>query len=209
MSKVAITGNASGTGVFTVASPNSNVDRVLTLPDETGTVITTATTLVPSTTNTSITLGTAVATTSGTSIDFTGIPAGVKRVTCMLKRVSINGVAQPQIRLGTSAGVVGTGYQGATTYLGGAPAGYAHSSGFSFSQGGAAEDINGSMTLLLLNPATNLWVMSMTAAWVSQIYSVVGGGNVTLPGGLDRIRLTTSNGTDAFDLGEFNISWEF
>jgi hypothetical protein len=38
MSKVAITGNASGTGVFTVASPNSNVDRVLTLPDETGTV---------------------------------------------------------------------------------------------------------------------------------------------------------------------------
>jgi hypothetical protein len=38
MSKVAIIGNASGTGVFTVASPNSNVDRVLTLPDETGTV---------------------------------------------------------------------------------------------------------------------------------------------------------------------------
>jgi len=40
MSKVAIIGNASGTGVFTVASPNSNVDRVLTLPDETGTVAT-------------------------------------------------------------------------------------------------------------------------------------------------------------------------
>jgi|GEM_PF-2681171 len=47
MSKVAIIGNASGTGVFTVASPNSNVDRVLTLPDETGTVITTATPGVP------------------------------------------------------------------------------------------------------------------------------------------------------------------
>ena len=43
MSKVAITGNASGTGVFTVASPNSNVDRVLTLPDESGTVLTTVT----------------------------------------------------------------------------------------------------------------------------------------------------------------------
>jgi hypothetical protein len=39
MSKVAIIGNTSGTGVFTVASPNSNVDRVLTLPDESGTVI--------------------------------------------------------------------------------------------------------------------------------------------------------------------------
>jgi len=47
MSNVAITGNASGTGVFTVASPNSNTDRVLTLPDETGTVLTTTTPGVP------------------------------------------------------------------------------------------------------------------------------------------------------------------
>jgi len=46
MSKVAIIGNASGTGVFTVASPNSNVDRVLTLPDESGTVLTGVSSLV-------------------------------------------------------------------------------------------------------------------------------------------------------------------
>ena len=38
MSKIALTGNASGTGVFTIASPNSNTDRTLTLPDEAGTV---------------------------------------------------------------------------------------------------------------------------------------------------------------------------
>jgi len=38
MSKVAIQGNANGTGVFTIASPNSNTDRTLTLPDEAGTV---------------------------------------------------------------------------------------------------------------------------------------------------------------------------
>tara|TARA_R110000787_G_scaffold55939_2_gene128790 strand:+ start:383 stop:787 length:405 start_codon:yes stop_codon:yes gene_type:complete len=42
MSKVAITGNASGAGVFTIASPNSATDRTLTLPDETGTVATQA-----------------------------------------------------------------------------------------------------------------------------------------------------------------------
>jgi hypothetical protein len=46
MSKVAIIGNTSGTGVFTVASPNSNTDRVLTLPDETGTVLTGVSSLV-------------------------------------------------------------------------------------------------------------------------------------------------------------------
>ena len=38
MSLISLSPNASGTGVFTVASPNSNVDRVLTLPDESGTV---------------------------------------------------------------------------------------------------------------------------------------------------------------------------
>jgi hypothetical protein len=38
MSKVQLQGNASGTGIFTIASPNSNIDRTLTLPDATGTV---------------------------------------------------------------------------------------------------------------------------------------------------------------------------
>ena len=40
MSKVAITGNASGTGTFTIASPNSNTDRTLNLPDASGTLAT-------------------------------------------------------------------------------------------------------------------------------------------------------------------------
>lgn len=39
MSLVKIEGNASGTGVFTVASPNSNTDRTLTLPDTSGTLV--------------------------------------------------------------------------------------------------------------------------------------------------------------------------
>jgi hypothetical protein len=47
MSKVALSGNASGTGTFTIASPNSNTDRTLSLPDNTGTILTTATAGVP------------------------------------------------------------------------------------------------------------------------------------------------------------------
>jgi hypothetical protein len=42
MSKVQLQGNVSGTGVFTIASPNSNTDRTLTLPDNTGTILTSA-----------------------------------------------------------------------------------------------------------------------------------------------------------------------
>jgi hypothetical protein len=40
MSLVKVQGNASGTGIFTIASPNSNTDRTLTLPDQTGTLLT-------------------------------------------------------------------------------------------------------------------------------------------------------------------------
>lgn len=47
MSKVALSGNASGTGTFTIASPNSNTDRTINLPDSNGTILTTATAGVP------------------------------------------------------------------------------------------------------------------------------------------------------------------
>ena len=45
MSKISITPNASGTGVFTISSPATNTDRTLTLPDEAGTVLTSASSL--------------------------------------------------------------------------------------------------------------------------------------------------------------------
>lgn len=45
MSKVQLQGNVNGTGIFTIASPNSNTDRTLTLPDNTGTILTNASTI--------------------------------------------------------------------------------------------------------------------------------------------------------------------
>jgi len=47
MSKVTIAGDVNGTGVFTIAAPNGNTNRTLTLPDATGTVLSTATPGVP------------------------------------------------------------------------------------------------------------------------------------------------------------------
>jgi hypothetical protein len=41
MSKIALTPSASGTGVFTISSPATNTDRTLTLPDITGTLVST------------------------------------------------------------------------------------------------------------------------------------------------------------------------
>ena len=45
MSKIALTPSATGTGVFTIASPATNTDRTLTLPDEAGTVLTSVSSL--------------------------------------------------------------------------------------------------------------------------------------------------------------------
>lgn len=42
MSNIALTGNALGTGTLTIASPNTNIDRTLTLPDNVGTLFSTA-----------------------------------------------------------------------------------------------------------------------------------------------------------------------
>jgi len=67
MSKVAITGNTSGTGTFTIAAPNSNTDRTLTLPDEAGTVLTSASSIPSS--QISGSLGALTLVTSGTCAD--------------------------------------------------------------------------------------------------------------------------------------------
>jgi len=49
MSKVAIVGDPSGTGTFTISAPNGNTDRTLVLPDEAGTVLTSASSIVQNT----------------------------------------------------------------------------------------------------------------------------------------------------------------
>jgi len=56
--------------------------------------------------------GTAV-TASGTSIDFTGIPSWVKRITVMFDGVSVSGTSRVMVQLGDSGGVETTGYTGA------------------------------------------------------------------------------------------------
>jgi hypothetical protein len=45
MSKVKIQGNASGTGVVTLTAPNTNTDRTITLPDSTGSILDSTSTL--------------------------------------------------------------------------------------------------------------------------------------------------------------------
>ena len=154
------------------------------------------------------TSGTAVASTSGTSIDFTGIPSWVKRITVMFSGVSTNGTSEYLIQIGTSAGIQTTNYLGQATFTGAGTAGVNFSSGFLVRSDDAAEVHHGMATLCLLDSATGVCVMSSLVGHSNENYMTIAAGAKTLSGILDRVRITTVNGTDTFDAGSINILYE-
>ena len=155
-------------------------------------------------------LGTAQASTSGTSIDFTSIPSWVKRVTINFASVSTNGTSPIVVRLGTSGGIVSTGYLGASQSSGATVATQNWTTGFGTraTTNAAADVYSGIWLITLLDLATNTWCSSHVMGLSNQAVMCYGGGSVALPGTLDRVRITTSNGTDAFDAGSVNILYE-
>ena len=149
--------------------------------------------------------GTAV-TASGTSVDFTGIPAGVKRITVMFSGVSTNGTSIPLVQLGDSGGVEITGYLG----TGGNVSGNVYALqtiGFGLSGSHAAAQImHGQININLVNANTWTCVSNLYRSDATGMLS--GGGSKTLSDTLTQLRITTVNGTDAFDAGTINIMYE-
>lgn len=158
------------------------------------------------------TLGAVTNTTSGTAIDFTGLPSWAKRVTMSFNGVSTNGSSNLLMRLGAGS-VETTGYSAtACTNAGaGGSATDTVSNGFSLTHitgGSAASTLSGTVSFTLMNASTNLWACHgvLNSASGGAIYTLA--GVKALAGALDRIRLTASNGTDTFDSGSVNITWE-
>lgn len=150
-----------------------------------------------------ITLGTAVATTSGTAIDFTGIPSGTKRITVMLTEVSTSGTSPIIIQIGDSGGIETSGYRSASTTDGGTTTSTA---GFSlFYTNAAGFTWAAKIEICLLSGTT--YVASGTGVLNSTNTSSMC-GDKTLSAEIDRIRLTTIGGTETFDAGSVNISYE-
>lgn len=154
----------------------------------------------------SLTLATAQ-TATGTAVDFTGIPSWAKRITVMLNEVSTNGISPLLVQIGDSGGIENTGYISTTQYLigGGASGSVSSTIGFVNAGGDAATVISGHM--VITNLSSNLWISSNTFKG-STTYCYFGGGSKTLSNTLDRLRITTVNGTDTFDAGTINISYE-
>ncbi len=150
--------------------------------------------------------GTAVASTSGTSIDFTSIPSWVKRITVMYAGVSTNGTSTLILQLGTSGGVVTSGYVGSMSYASGQAI---YTTGIGIHNTNSASAIGNGTTQVSL-VGSNTWAGSgtvgVTGAATGETYS--SGSYIALGGTLDRVRITTVNGTDTFDAGSINILYE-
>ena len=158
-----------------------------------------------------ITAGTAVASTSGTSIDFTGLPAWVKKITVMFSGVSTNGSSIYLIQLGDSGGIENTGYlgSGSSVLNGSNTSAVLQTTGFGIGAGTAATVIfHGSIQITLLDLATNTWCANGVLARSDLASTFQCSGAKSLSATLDRVRITTVNGTDTFDAGSINILYE-
>ena len=195
MSSVVISGDTSG--AVTLAAPAVAGTNTLTL-------------LAATATSSVNVLGTALAynwngLTTNTSLDFTGLPAWVKRITVMFAGVSTTGTSHILVQLGAGS-VTSTGYISTAQFNAAATVGNVSSTaGFIVWNDVATFTFSGSMKIQTLG--SNIWVSDHTFK-VATNQTGFGGGDITLGGTLDRLRITTVSGTPTFDAGSVNIMYE-
>jgi hypothetical protein len=150
-----------------------------------------------------ITSGTSQASTSGTSIDFTGIPSWAKRITVLFNGVSTNGTSAYIVQIG-SGSFTTSGYVGSASDVGGVTA---FTTGFGCTKVSSASLTYYGQCVISLFSANN-YVSSSVVAPNTTNSTTVGGGSLALGATLDRVRITTVGGTDTFDAGSINILYE-
>ena len=155
-----------------------------------------------------ITLATEQASTSGSAIDFTGIPSGTKMIVVMLDGVSMNGTYELHIQLGDSGGIAGSGYKSGAHS---ASDGREGTTGFVLTVDGTSDLIfYGSVILTLEDEANYTWTSQSSiycendTMWSSIVDSAA--GKKSLGGELVRVRLTLTGGS--FDAGAVNIQYQ-
>jgi hypothetical protein len=151
-----------------------------------------------------ITSGTVQTTTSGTFKDFTGIPSWVKRITVMYSNVSTSGTSNYLVQIG-SGSVTTSGYTGQANSGGGISG---NSAGWIVCNNiGSGSNHIGAVTILSFG--SNIYIQTGLVGSATNSASMsTSEGAVTLGGVLDRVRITTVNGTDTFDAGSINILYE-
>lgn len=196
MSNIIVAASASGAGTMTVQAPVTSSNRVLTLEDANGT-------LSPSVLSTAQTA-------SGTSVNFTGIPTWVKRITMNVTDLSYAAAGGGILRIG-SGSLVSTGYvwtqqtasNNAVTFVSSENPGTHFGN---FTTNSAAGVLFGSFTLTLINAATNTWMSVGTVSRITDNLVQSQIGYVSLSGALNQVSIVATIST--FDAGIVNILYE-
>ena len=158
-------------------------------------------------------LMTAQNSTSGTSIDFTGIPSWVKRVTVMLSAVSLSGTSTFLFQVGDGS-IATTGYNSGAVSVSVSTTNTTNGNGANATNGitgGGYTGTAGSTAyghVVFTNVTGNTWVASGVLYVNGALRVATFGGGISLSGTLDRVRITTGNGTDTFDAGTINLLLE-
>ena len=197
MSALVISGDTSGQ--ISVTVPAVAGSNTITLPAGTGTAAVQGV-------STNLAVSSAVNSTSGTSIDFTSIPAYVKRITIILNGTSTSSNSALLFQAGNGS-VVTTGYNAqGFRWSGSAGANTAATTGVNIIISAATNNVYGTMTIS--NMGGNVWFFNFYGQDFVNNNGYISTGTITLSSALDRIRFTTLNGTDTFDAGTLNITWE-
>jgi hypothetical protein len=155
-----------------------------------------------------IELQSSVATTSGTSIDLTGVPAGVKRLTVIFNEVSVNAASRMIVQLGDSGGVETSGYAGSAWTSNTTNSVY--SNGFIvISNTTTSYKFTGAIVFNLQNISAFTWNASGVGGFSGTSGGTTTGGAKSLSSELTQLRLTSESGSAVFDSGSITISWEF
>lgn len=144
---------------------------------------------------------------SGTAVNYPDVPAGVKRVIVEFSAISLSGSADLLLQIGDASGVGTTGYAGSYWYGGSGVTSAVLSAGFYAARLGAAANVAHG-TIVLTNIDGDTWVASGGSGLSNTAGNSFVNGSKTLTGALQRIRLTTTNGTDTFDAGLVNILYQ-
>jgi hypothetical protein len=214
----AFTDSVSSTSTTTIATPNSvktSYDLAAAALPKSGGTMTGVITYAAA--QPRLVASAAVNPTSGTSVDFTGIPSWAKRITMNLANVGTNGTSAEVIHIGDSSGFATTGYTAATSFIAGTASYGVNNSPNGFILMGQTAStttnlLSGQVTIDLVGSfgGESFWVASGVLARIDlgTYFQKFVAGWKGLSGTLDRIRLTTLTGTASFDGGLVNIIYE-
>ncbi len=150
-----------------------------------------------------------VPTTSGATIDITGIPSWAKEIILQFESVSTNGTSAYLLQLGDAGGPETAGYLGAITQFAAATMETANingSAGFQLQTTVASgSSIHGAVTFTLKDATNFTWIGTGILGRSDTTVQNLVSGSKSLSAALTQIRLTTANGTDTFDAGSIAV----